>query len=322
MRKLSVPFAGRSRRRRVHDNFFRDVFGVVEYAVRLFRLGLRGTPLCELIDWTKLQLAPRAIQADRHGERVVDLAFLAQTKVSGSKLLLLIEHKSFHDSKLVEQIASAQFLGYMGRGFEMPIVTIVVFQGVSKNRELVRFSDQFAKRLPPSELEILARHAFEFESPAISVDRIDRERLAAGSMIDAPIRAMAKARRFEAEDLQDMLARLRHVPKGDQVRMSALIFGYISDCNARIRPEHILGLQAETKEEQQMVQSAVDYFREEGRVEGRVEGLEAGRQESRMEVAAKMLRKGMASADIVEITDLSKKQVEKLRRKINGVAGS
>ncbi len=81
------------------------------------------------------------------------------------------------------------------------------------------------------------------------MDRIDHERLASGSMIDAPIRAMAKVRRFKAEDLQHMLTRIRHAPKGDRVRMFALVFGYISDCNAHIRPEHILGLQTETKEE-------------------------------------------------------------------------
>ncbi len=55
-----------------------------------------------------------------------------------------------------------------------------------------------------------------------------------------------------------------------------------------------------------MVRSAEDYFREEGR----------------MEVAARMVRKGMVSADIVEVADLSKKQVETQHRKMNGAAGS
>ncbi len=77
------------------------------------------------------------------------------------------------------------------------------------------------------DLEILSRHAFGFESPAVSVDLIDRGHMAAGSMIDAPIRAMAKAHGFEAEDFQDMPVRLRRAPKADRLRMLALVFGYI-----------------------------------------------------------------------------------------------
>ncbi len=55
-----------------------------------------------------------------------------------------------------------------------------------------------------------------------------------------------------------------------------------------------------------MARSAEDYFREE----------------SRMEVAARMVRKGMVSANIVEVADLSKKQVETQHRKMNGAASS
>jgi len=55
--------------------------------------------------------------------------------------------------------------------------------------------------------------------------------------------------------------------------MRAPIFGYICDCDARIRPKHIPDLQTETREERQMVQSAADCFREAGRAED----LEKGR---------------------------------------------
>ena len=75
-----------------------------------------------------------------------------------------------------------------------------------------------------------------------------------------------------------------------------------------------------------MVYSAVEAFREEGRVEGREEGrvegleegLEKGRVEGIQEVAANMLHKGMELEEVVEVTKLSRDQVETLRQKING----
>ena len=60
--------------------------------------------------------------------------------------------------------------------------------------------------------------------------------------------------------------------------------------------------------------SALEAFREEGRVEGR----EEGREEYREEVATNMLKKGRTLEEVVELTDLSQEQVETILRKING----
>ena len=68
--------------------------------------------------------------------------------------------------------------------------------------------------------------------------------------------------------------------------------------------------------------SAVEAFREEGRVEGRVEGREEGRvegrEEYREEVATNMLKKGRTLEEVVELADLSQEQIETILRKING----
>ena len=58
-----------------------------------------------------------------------------------------------------------------------------------------------------------------------------------------------------------------------------------------------------------MVLSAVEAFREEGRAEG----LEKGRQE----VASNLLLKGMDPKEVIEVTELSPKQIELLRHEIN-----
>ena len=73
-----------------------------------------------------------------------------------------------------------------------------------------------------------------------------------------------------------------------------------------------------TSEEHQMGISALEAFREEGRVEGREEGRVEGREEYREEVATNMLKKGRTLEEVVELTDLSQEQVETILRKIDG----
>ena len=66
----------------------------------------------------------------------------------------------------------------------------------------------------------------------------------------------------------------------------------------------------EQKQLDQMVRdNEIKYAKEDGRNEGIKQGLE----QNRIETARKMLNKGMILDDIVEITGLSKKQIEKLR---------
>ena len=47
------------------------------------------------------------------------------------------------------------------------------------------------------------------------------------------------------------------------------------------------------------------------------EALQKGRQEEKKEVAEKMFRKGSTVSDVVDITGLSEKDAEEIRRKLH-----
>ena len=136
----------------------------------------------------------------------------------------------------------------------------------------------------------------------ISINQLAREGLAEGTRIDVVIRAMAKVRGFVRDDLPDMIRGLLHVPAAGRKRTSKLIFSYICDYNEPVTVNDIQSLKTETQEEQQAVYSAVEAFREEGV----------------QEVATNLLHKGMRLEEVVEVTKLSRDQVETLRQKING----
>ena len=82
-----------------------------------------------------------------------------------------------------------------------------------------------------------------------------------------------------------------------------------------------------------MVMSAIDELQEEGLKKGIEQGIEQGIEKGiekgieqgiekgHEEVAAKLLLRGMKSDEIVELTRLNRKQVDSLRKRINGSSG-
>ena len=95
------------------------------------------------------------------------------------------------------------------------------------------------------------------------------------------------------------------------------LVGYVRDYNADITLEDVLSVKAKTPEGRQMVQSAAEILREQGREQGRSEGREQGRWEVREQVALNLLREGMAPETIAEVTELSPAKIENLRHTNN-----
>ena len=307
---------------RIHDKFFKDIFRMVEYTITLMRIGA-PQPLFQIIDWSTLRLESQSIQAHGHTERTTDLMFTAKLKngQGEASIILMFEHKSYKDRDLCKQMARYQFLRYLQDDFQSLIVPIVVVQGTAGNDGPVSFSDLFSD-ISSQHLKVLMQYSVNFQCVLIDVDDINRHELAAQTNIDVIIQAMSKVRDFEASELQDLLERVRYVRKDQRDRIFGLVLGYVSDYNQGIEPQEILNLQTKSSEEQQMVLSAVETFREEGRVEGREEGREEGRVEGREEyqeeIITNMLKQGMKSEEVSKLTNLNQEQVETILHKING----
>ena len=305
----------------IHDDFFKDVFKERKYVTSLIRVGAPKA-LFEIIDWDSLRLESQWIKADRQKEKLADLVFSATLKDSErtARIVLLFEHKSYRDDALDKQMVRNQFLMYLQNDFQVPIV---VFQGPWFKHRSVTFSNLFSD-YSEQHLRILTEYSVNFRCLLINVNEIDRQGLAEKTNIDAVVRAMSTVRDFDVSDLQDLMDRTRHVPAKDRARMFKLVLGYVCDYNNAIKQDDILKLETKTPEEKQMVLSAVEAFREEGRAEGRQEGreegLEKGLEKGRQEFVAYLLQKGMGPEEIVDATKLSREQVESLQQKINGTS--
>ena len=301
----------------IHDHFFKEVFEEADNVISLIQAGAPKS-LFKLVDWSTLEFKSPSIRVSGQTEKHADLVLSVQLKGCARKvgIILLFEHKSYHDRELEKQLARNQFLYYIQDQFKSLIVPIVVSQEPSPDRPRAEFINLFTDEVPSRSLKVLSKYSVNFQCLVINVNKLVQEGLTEGTRIDAVIRAMAKVRGFVKDDLPDMVRWLLHVPEADRARMSILIFGYICDYNAHITEDDINSLETETQEEQQVVYSAVEAFREEGRVEG----LEKGREEVREEVASNLLYKGMGLEEVVEVTKLSRDQVETLQQKINGAS--
>ena len=210
----------------------------------------------------------------------------------------------------------------------------MVTQAPTSKRTSAEFINLLAD-VPKHCWPVVTEFSVNFRCLLINVNELDNKGLAKGSRIDAAIRAMATIRNFDKKDLPGMLKRLSHVPAPDRVRMLMLVFGYVCDYNQHITRKDILSLETKTPEEQQMV-SAVEAFRKEGRQEvysameaffkedfeeGFKEGFEEGLEQAHQKVVANLLQKGMGLGEIVEVTELSRDQVETIQQKMNGASG-
>ena len=68
-------------------------------------------------------------------------------------------------------------------------------------------------------------------------------------------------------------------------------------------------------EENKEASMLLTMFEKRGLKQGRVEGREEGRLEAKIEDAKKMIEKGITNADIRDITGLSIKKIQELRKK-------
>ncbi len=336
----------------LHDKFFKDVFKDADYVTSLIRIGAPDK-LFKSINWPTLTRQSTSILAPRQPERTADLAFSAELMTGGNpaQIAIMLEHKSdFRFTSLMQQMATNLFLMHIDHQFQSPILPIVVLQtkpGDDRNKEFkpsrgthVEFIDLFPS-LPGEHRKILTKYSVNFRCLLIDVNEIERRGLARQTNIDVVIRAMSKVRGAGSWLLEEMLDPLKYVPPWDKERILGLVYGYICDYNVdEITEADLLNVRARTPEERQMILSAAEVLRQEGRVagreqgraegrvagrvEGRVEGHAEGRAEGRVEgleeAAMNMLQDGMEPEKVAKVTKLDQSRIQMLRREANNSA--
>ncbi len=185
----------------IHDDFFRDVFETPENLIALLRAGCPQA-LLDIIERSTLHPEPARIAADRLQTRTADLVYSAKLSGSGSsaRVVLLLEHKSFHSRELERQLARSQFLWHLQDDFKSLIIPVAVRQHAADSRASIRFRDLFGTVSKPH-LEALMGYALDFRRLLLDIHALDR------TGIDIAVRAMAAVRGFGPGQWPDLVSR-------------------------------------------------------------------------------------------------------------------
>ena len=146
----------------LHDVFFRGVFGEKKYSMDIFKLILTPNEF-KFFNWRTLKLEANTFINEYLKESRTDLVFSVKPK--GSKIetqgVFLMEHKSYADSKVMEQLLKYQAASYLRT--PAPILPIIVYHGKNKDyKGPLGFYGNLEKLHNPSIRRSLSKNVLNF----------------------------------------------------------------------------------------------------------------------------------------------------------------
>ncbi len=300
-----------------HDRFFRSYFQRPDILQALAEFVLPSDLYCEL-DFSRFSLDTDTHVERKQSTRYSDLsATVGYRGGSEAKLYLLFEHKSWSDSWV-----TLQLLRYMTRIWSRherenrrlplpPVIPIVIYHGRSR-RAHTDFATLFDEELPAS----LRRCCPSFRVETLNLTALGSEAIAlAPPVLAAGLSALKNAR----AGIRKLLAPIDRLVQrwGTQLvgdRNFDILIEYMSYLAPGDPSEFAadIGQMVDSVLLQEEIVSVGEKLVEQGRKEGRDQGLQEGRLKRAREDALRMLSKGYPVEDIVEITELSREEVEAL----------
>ena len=104
---------------------------------------------------------------------------------------------------------------------------------------------------------------------------------------------------------------LNDLSEGDEIMEK-----YVKDSKEASEKDEVIGMYNEEIHKEKLRLAEIDEFRELGHEEGLKEGLKEGTQKTKESTAKKMLQEGIDISIISRCTDLSIKEVERLKEEI------
>lgn len=127
-----------------HDRLFRRTFGTPCHVIG-WLVSVLPRPLADAFDWTTLAPLGEGVHGPRLRSGLLDAAFAVQSR-DGRRVLLILEHKSWHDPLLRSQVL--RYSVYLrrahrnrGSGTEPPLLAIVLTHG-AEPRHATEGSDE------------------------------------------------------------------------------------------------------------------------------------------------------------------------------------
>ena len=324
-----------------HDEFFRRIYSLPEFATDLIKIGLSGKTQ-ELINLDKIRL-----ESERFGSKTVDLMFSAPFKEAGRedcRLFILIEHKSSCDPKgLFRQIFSYQ-CGFYEKSLREdkppgPLIPLVIYHGksswkgegsfqkavwgedftktagvgVSESRSMLNYELCFVNLCDPQIQSEIQRRNLKTGCFLLLLGRIWELRASGWKGLKEILVLLVESFREEKSSYkQDLLLIVWEYL--ESMGMSKDQWGNFEDelvSERFLKKGGIMNVRESIflRGKQEGIQKGILKGRMEGLQEGKIEGL----QEGRVEMVLNMLKKNAEISFISDVTGLSEGEIKKLK---------
>ena len=306
-----------------HDRFFKQSCSNLEFVTEIFKL-IFSKKEFNACDWKKLKAEKDTLK----GGKRADLIFSVPLKKNPNthiKIFILLEHKSSYSPNLFTQVLHYQVLLHEQTlkeyGRAQPIIPVLFYQG----KEPWRWESSFQGVY------------FGAKIPAFFKENMLNYKLRILDVHSPEVTKALKSKKFKNRGTLNLLREIWTLEMTEESLTRVLSkFGKIVDDDTVLGIMNYFKDFGMTRKLWQKVERRAYHnnifqkggymgvredIREEGRMEGRVEGRMEGRVEGRMEgrqerdkVILNMLKKKTDISFISEVTGLSKKEIQKLKK--------
>ena len=296
-------------KKNIYDAFFRRFFSEKRFAIDIFRVALPPAAF-DLFAWESLKSEETSYFDHEGNEKRADLVFAVRLKRNrkAASLVILLEHKSYDDPRVMQQILEYQTVLYAKH--KKPVIPIVVHQGSKRLKRRLCFQDTL-KDMTPTVRKHFGEIALNFTCLPVDIQRLDwnDEGLTAGPVFYM----MAQIKRMGFRTFEEFARRCKGV--GNKSLRYALLkegAGYFNRCDPKKFTWDWMGrVVTETIDEGDKIMRRMTFSQEMAKEDGR----EEGEKKKQKEVALQMLEDGEGIAKICKYTGLTEKQVESLMLK-------
>ena len=313
-----------------HDSFFKLFYSDPKLAQELFQLVFSKAEL-KAYDLKKLK-----VEKDTFEDKRADLVYSVPLKSYPKfklKIFILLEHKSYYDKNLFNQLLEYQVLirqhsiQHLGR--PMPVIPVLFYHGKQsmKWKKFLQEEDfeVYFPKIPMETRKIMLNYGLKI---------IDTQ--------DPKIQKTFKDRNFKSRGVIKLLSEIWSIKKPVPSKVKEVFIGFEDILkNLKAKKKKNTGLRileylidntdidSKTWEEAEkliikegiLIKGGVmdimdvrEIIKEKGRYEGRKEGRHEGRKEGRHEIILNMLKNKVDIALISKVTSLSKKEINKLKK--------
>ncbi len=300
-----------------HDGIFKEFFKQPQFCKELFSV-LMSRHEYRQFDWSTLKLEPSEQTNVLGQQRMPDLVTTVRLNERSErlKLVCLLDHKSDARAEALRQLL--EYAGIVIRQQKIPVMPIVIYNGESRQW---RGPTRLHQALPGMDGELgrmFGNHIPDYELRIVNLREEATQQRSAGLSIEPVLYSMGRIWNASEKELEHLFRLSAAMSADDRKQMIPKMSEYFYRYNESITIETIMELEKRivSNENNRIMQYNIyswDVARQEGIEEGRQEGRQEGIKEARERHARKLLAKGMCIKDISDVTELTPKQVGRLR---------